>query len=108
VGIVRGQEELQMKTIKTVAKYVMIVYLLLSLVASVAVNLGCYDVLSFKGCLTVIEYQPPYDEYGAMIYQYSPFCNACDVYLWLIEFEPDGGIRCASDGFDCFGMYWFN
>ena len=100
-----------MKPVKSIVKAALIVYLVLSLLATLAVNLGDNDaeILAHKGVLTVIEYQPAYEtprrEYGAMFYQHSPFCNACDVYLWMIEFQTDGSIRFHTDGFECFGMY---
>ena len=94
-----------MKTIKTIAKAAVIAYVILSLIATVAVNLGCYDVIDYKGALTVVAVQPANEHSGLTVYQYSPFCNQCDVFLWLIELETDGNIRLASDWLDCFGMY---
>lgn len=94
-----------MKTIKTIAKTAVIAYVILSLIATVAVNLGCYDVLEYKGALTVIEIQPATMRSGLTVLQHSPFCNECDVFAWLIEFQPDGTIRAMSDGLACFGQY---
>lgn len=97
--------ERTMKTIKTIAKALITIYLILSIIATIAVNLGCYDVLSFKGALTVVQIQPAQGDQGLTIYQSSPFCNDCDVFAWLIEFQPDGTIRTMSDGLACFGQY---
>lgn len=94
-----------MKTIKTIAKIAVIAYVILSLIATVAVNLGYYDVLEHKGALTVIEIQPATMRNGLTVLQHSPFCNACDVFAWLVEFQPDGTIRAMSDGLACFGQY---
>lgn len=94
-----------MKTIKTIAKAAVIAYVILSLIATVAVNLGCYDVLEYKSALTVIEIQPATMRNGLTVLQHSPFCNACDVFAWGVEFENDGGIRAFSDGLYMFGQY---
>ena len=94
-----------MKTIKTIAKTAVIAYVILSLIATVAVNLGCYDVLEYKSALTVIEIQPATMRNGLTVLQHSPFCNACDVFAWGVEFEKDGGIRAFSDGLYMFGQY---
>lgn len=94
-----------MKTIKTIAKAAVIAYVILSLIATVAVNLGCYDVLEHKGALTVIEIQPATMRSGLTVLQHSPFCNACDVFLWGFEFQHDGNVRFFSDGLYMFGQY---
>lgn len=101
-----------MKTIKTIAKAALIIYIVLSLLATIAVNLGVseYEIVNNKGILAVIRVREPisypHRDAGWTIYQYSPFCNGSDIFLWLIEFEVDGGVRLYSDGLDCFGQYW--
>ena len=102
-----------MKTIKTIAKVALITYIVLSILATLAVNVTDefdYEILNYKGPLTVVEISAPYDCGGRMIgwtiKQFSPFCNACDVFLWLVEFEVDGDVRFFSDGLWCFGQYF--
>ena len=102
-----------MKTIKTIAKAALIIYIVLSLVATIAYNVSDrfdYEIANYKGILSVIEVcEPisyPHRDAGWTIIQLSPFCNGGDIFLWLVEFEVDGDVRFYSDGLDCFGQYW--
>jgi len=95
-----------MKKLFKVLTVLLAVYLVASLAASLFVTL-CDDpkltgpVVRNRYGLLLMELCPEYSNFVI----WSPFNNACDVFLLVVDWETPNELRIVSDGFDYFG-HW--
>ena len=94
-----------MKKFVRILAIALAVYLLISVVLSVvlAVNTNRHVdsyIINHRYGLLLMEY----DTEGVFVI-WSPFNNACDVFLLVADWQEDG-LRLVSDGLDAFGWGW--
>jgi len=81
---------------------ILCLYLVVSVALSVAYNVSDFDwdIAEKRGVFLVAGLE---DECFFIL---SPFCCYCDVFLFGIDWS-ETGLRLFSDGFYCFGEYWY-
>lgn len=99
-----------MKKFKKVATILLIIYLALSLAASLIHGLSdnidvCRAIVFNRFGLLVGDIDAENKNFAIL----SPFNNYCDVFLLVVDWSEidTSGLRIASDGFDAFGEWWY-
>lgn len=96
-----------MKKFVRILVVILIVYLSLSILASAIVTFSnnrklTGSIIHNRWGLMLMEYCAE----DSIFVIWSPFNNACDVFLLVVDWKAPEELRIVSDGFYAFGYWW--